>query len=231
MIFNQKYKAKIAALEAQLRQSQQVVNDLQLQIQRLNRELAAAPKAHPPESPIEFVTTDKFGNHYYTFKSEEQITVWRAEGIFKTINNSSLSISDADLIEHEQIQSELFTKLAVCRPEEKAELQRQFFHNSARLQERIRNCGEYQFLLSLAKLVMVCENEPLEYAKSASWDAIKQERLTNDPNLLGFFLPKAAILNEQLKSYQSTEQMGLLIQLVSLALKSQQFTQNNAITT
>ena len=230
MIFT-KHKSRITELENQLRQSQQLTNDLQLQVQKLQRELAAAPKAHTPESPIEFVTKDKFGHNYYTFKSEEQITVWRAEGIFRTINNSSLSVSDSDLIEHEQIQSELFTKISVCRPDEKADLQRQYFHNSARLQERIRNCGEYQFLLALTKLVMVCENEPLEYAKSASWDAVKQERLANDPNLLGFFLPKAAILNEQLKSYQSAEQMGLLAQLVSLALKSQTTIQTDAITT
>ncbi len=230
-MFFKKHKARIIELEEKLRQSQSVVSDLQLQVQKLSRELAAAPKVHPPESPIEFVTTDKFGHNYYTFKSEEQITVWRAEGIFKTINNSSLSISDLDLIEHEQIQSALFTKLAVCHPNEKAELQRQYFHNSARLQERIRNCGEYQFLLALTKLVMVCENEPLEYAKSASWDSVKQERLNADPNLLGFFLPKAAILNEQLKNYQNAERMDLLVQLVSLALKSRMTIQTDATTT
>ena len=230
MIFT-KHKQRITELEAQLRQSQQQASELQLQVQKLSRELALAPKAQAPESPIEFVTKDKFGNNYYTFKSEEQITVWRAEGIFRTINNSSLSVSDSDLIEHEQIQSELFTKISVCRPDEKAELQRQYFHNSARLQERIRNCGEYQFLLALTKLVMICENEPLEYAQSASWDSIKQERLNADPNLLGFFLPKAAILNEQLKSYQSAAQMDLLAQLVSLALKSQTTTPIAATTT
>lgn len=230
MIFT-KHKQRITELENQLRQSQQQANELQLQVQKLSRELALAPKAQAPESPIEFVTKDKFGNNYYTFKSEEQITVWRAEGIFRTINNSSLSVSDSDLIEHEQIQSELFTKISVCRPDEKSELQRQYFHNSARLQERIRNCGEYQFLLALTKLVMICENEPLEYAQSASWDNIKQERLNADPNLLGFFLPKAAILNEQLKSYQSAAQMDLLAQLVSLALKSQTTTTIAATTT
>ncbi|MCS7028124.1 MAG: hypothetical protein NZ519_05105 [Bacteroidia bacterium] len=221
MIFLSKHKKKIERLESAIREKDRQIADLELQIQKLSRELAAAPKVLPPNSPIEFVTKDKFGNNYYTFKSEEQITVWRAEGIFRTINNSSLSVSDTDLIEHEQIQCELFTKLAVCRPDEKTELQRQYFQNSARLQERIRNCGEYQFLLALTKLVMVCENEPLEYAQSAAWDAIKEERLKNDPTLLGFFLPKAAILNEQLKNYQNTEQMGLLVQLVTHALKSQ----------
>lgn len=216
-----KDKKKIEELERLLRRCSDEKEHLQLQILQFQNKLANAPKALPPESPIEFVTKDKFGNNYYTFKNEEQITVWRAEGIFKTINNSALSVSDQDLIEHEQIQNELFAKLAVARPEEKTEIQRQFFFNSARLQERIRNCGEYQFLLSLAKLVMVCENEPLGWRESADWDNIKNQRLRDDPQLLGFFLPKAAILNEQLKAYQNAEQMDLLIRLVSHALRYQ----------
>jgi hypothetical protein len=196
--------------------------ELRAKVAQLEQALAAAPKATTPDNPIEFICKDKFGNNYYSFKSEEQLTTWRAEGIFKIINNSSLSISDADLILHEQLQNELFSKLSNARPDEKTELQRQFFHNSARLQERIRNCGEYEFLLALSRLVMVCENEPLEYEKSAGWEQAKTQRLKADPNLLGFFLPKAATLNEGLKAYQKSEQMGLLIQLVSLAQTSQQ---------
>ena len=217
-MINFRWKKERTELEAKLAAAHNSLAAAQQEIAYLKQALANAPKAHPPDSPIEFVTTDKYGNHYYTFKSEEQITVWRAEGIFRTINNSALSISDSDIIEHEQIQNELFTKLAVAKPEEKAELQRQFFHNSARLQERLRNCGEYEFLLALSKLVMVCENEPLPYAESAKWDAIKTERLKADPQLLGFFLPKASILSEALKNYQRAGQMDLLIQLVNRAL-------------
>jgi hypothetical protein len=225
------WKKERAALQNEIARLKNELLNLQSENSQIKQELAAAPKFHPPDSPIEFACKDKFGNNYYTFKSEEQITVWRAEGIFRTINNSSLSISDEDLIQHEQIQNELFTKMSVAKADEKAELHRQYFHNSARLQERIRNCGEYQFLLALAKLVMVCENEPLLYSESAKWDAIKQERLAKDPQLLGFFLPKAAILNEALKNYQTAEQMGLLVQLVSLALKSQTNTQMSDTTT
>ena len=217
-MINFNWKKERDEFVSKLRAANNSILAAQQEIAQLKRELANAPKAQKPDSPIEFVTKDKFGNNYYTFKSEEQITVWRAEGIFRTINNSSLSISDSDLIEHEQIQNELFTKLEFAKPDEKTELKRQFFHNSARLQERIRNCGEYEFLLALSKLVMVCENEPLLYAESAQWDAIKTERLKADPQLLGFFLPKAAILNEALKNYQAAGQMDLLAQLVSHAL-------------
>lgn len=230
-MINLNWKKERAELEAKLAAANNSVLAAQQEIAKLKRELANAPKALPPDSPIEFVTTDKHGNNYYTFKSEEQITVWRAEGIFRTINNSSLSISDSDLIEHEQIQNELFTKLAVARPEEKSELQRQFFHNSARLQERIRNCGEYEFLIALSKLVMICENEPLAYAESAKWDSVKTERLKADPQLLGFFLPKASTLNEALKNYQNAGQMDLLTQLVSHALHYKANTQTPDTTT
>lgn len=224
-------RRRVEALEARLRDSEAQRMLLEAEIKRLREELSRAPKPQPPESPIEFVTQDQFGNNYYTFKSEEQITVWRAEGIFKAINNSYLSVSDADLIEHEQMQNELFVKLSVARQEEKTEIYRQYFFNSARLQERLKNCGEYQFLLTLSKLVMICEGEPLEWEKSASWDSIKTQRLKEDPHLLGFFLPKAAVLNAQLKHYQTVEQTDWLVRLVNLALRYQTNTETNGITT
>lgn len=224
-------RRRVEALEERLRDSEAQRMLLEAEIKRLREELSRAPKPQPPESPIEFVTQDKFGNNYYTFKSEEQITVWRAEGIFKAINNSYLSVSDADLIEHEQMQNELFVKLSVARQEEKTEIYRQYFFNSARLQERLKNCGEYQFLLTLSKLVMICEGEPLEWEKSASWDSIKTQRLKEDPHLLGFFLPKAAVLNAQLKHYQTVEQTDWLVRLVNLALRYQTNTETNGITT
>jgi hypothetical protein len=190
---------------------------LRAEADQLRAALAAAPKPAAPDSPIEYVVSDSQGRHYYGFVSEEKLTVWRAKGIYALINNAYLSISDGDLTEHEQAQNALFAQLA-ANSGDRAETMRAFYNNSAKLQERLRNCGEFNFLMGLAKLAMVCEGEPISHENAAYWDKEKEARLASDPNLLGFFLPRAAPLNEALRAIQIQGQMDSLTATLSLGL-------------
>jgi hypothetical protein len=212
---------RLARLTQELDSANYLLSENSEQLARLAKELdeakAKIPAVSTPERPLELVYTDVKGQKYYGFASEDALTTWRAEGIFRVANNQMLGVSDLDISQHEQAQNALFVQTLAAKEPEKAGLMQQFFYNSARLQERLSNAGGYATFKEIAKLVMVLEDEPLEFAKVGPyWDEEKERRLAEDPQLLGFFLPRAAMLNEVLKGLEKSGQLDYMIQTLSL---------------
>lgn len=212
---------KVDSLEKQLAAKDLQLADKDLQLVELANELRAAkakiPAVATPTRPVELVYTDKDGQEYFGFISEEAITTWRAEGIFRVANNQMLGVSDLDITQHEQAQNELLVKILASKELERATLMQEFFFNSSRLQERMANAGGYSTFKEIAKLVMILEGEPLEFANCGPhWDLEKERRMTKDPELIGFFLQRGAFLNETLKSLEMSGQLDSVLQTLSL---------------